>query len=389
MPDPSAVVELDAGLEGGGKIVPDVVSQDGGQNLPGERELGTDFFLGGKQKPGSGGGRDIGHPGHGFGGLADQGWVHQPGFMINGDFFQPGDFRRAQEISALARELPARFRLDFGFHHYRLLAGADGPVVEGFGNHDACHREGNVGGFLQVNRDIAASHPDGGGSGTVGGPDQPRPPGGQNQGKLFVPHQGMSQVARSLRQPLHAIFRGPRPQGGPVADLGGLAATAERAAMGADDDGIARFQGDQDLEHHGRSGVGDRDHGQDRAEGLGDLDDARGFVLGDHAHGFFVPDVAVNQQGGDQVFQGFVAPYPFAGFLAGQLGQGNPVCQTSQADLPDDPVGFFLAQLGEFGRRQGSPFKQIVGFGFHVGIQYPPPPARFMCSSPMRRIITG
>ncbi len=112
--------------------------------------------------------------------------------------------------------------------------------------------------------------------------------------------------------------------------------------MGAENDAVAGFQADQRLENGGGGGVGGGDHRGHHADGLGDFLHAVCFVFFDHAAGFGVPVSIVNVFAGVVVLDHLVLHHAHAGFLHGQLGQGNAGPVGCRGRGQEDPIHLLL-----------------------------------------------
>ena len=124
-------------------------------------------------------------------------------------------------------------------------------------------------------------------------------------------------------------------------------ADCKRLMMKAQDDGVARFDGDQGLEHGGRDRIGDggdREHDADRTRQLGHLSIG---VEGQRALGDLAGQRRVDPETGKTVLPGLVCRVPHSGFFDGGDGQFFGASGQSLRDVEQEAVDPFVGPVLE------------------------------------------
>ncbi|OQA95215.1 MAG: hypothetical protein BWY25_02492 [Chloroflexi bacterium ADurb.Bin222] len=183
-----------------------------------------------------------------------------------------------------------------------LLRGADGGVIEGFGSHDVAGGAFEVGAAVHVGGHVAGSHAIGGLAGGVSSADHRGAAGGENQRGAPVREQRLCARQANL---LHAADQTLGRAGvlrGDGERLHCLVGAACGGRVGRDDDGVARFDGNQALEDGGGGGVGGRGEGGNHTQGPGDFVEVAGRVVADDANGAQRLDALPDAARGELVF---------------------------------------------------------------------------------------
>ncbi len=110
---------------------------------------------------------------------------------------------------------------------------------------------------------------------------------------------------------------------------------------------VAVFPGHLVFKMGGGGGVGGGDNRRDHADGLGDPADTKGLVLLDYTAGFGIFISVINIFGGVVVFDHLILHHAHAGFLHGQLGQGDALLVGSDGGRQENAVYLLLGIGGK------------------------------------------
>jgi len=292
-----------------------------------------------------------------------------------------GGLGRSEKTGALRTEPVHNRAADFAVHDNGLLGSADHPVVEGLAEENVVDRGFDVGALFDIDGDVSRSDADGGRSRSIGRLHHAHAARGQNQRKAGVRHEGMRHFAGRFLHPADAVVGRARRQRRLVDGLRRFDRALQGVSGRADDDGIARLEGDQALEHGRRSGIGDGGDAQDDAERFGEFHDPRLPAVLDQADGLAVADVVVDVFRGEEVLDDLVFDQAHARLLDRHAGQFDPPRGARLRGGGDDLVHRFLIVLREEGCGLPGLPDQFIGlcpdvrrlFGFTLACQGDPP----------------
>ena len=234
-----------------------------------------------------------------------------------------------------------------------LFGGAKGAVVEAFAGQDIGHRLADPGGAVNVSRGVAGPHTEGGLSGAVRRPHQPRAAGGEDDGRQPVPHQLFGGLRRDCRKAGDRTFRGARFDRRLRQDPSAFTDAAHGARVGTHDDCVATFEGNQRLENGGRSRIRARDDRRDDARRHRDFHHAVFRILADDADGLQVLDAVINVARAEKVLLHLVRDDAVSGLFHRESGQGLGVLAGGFRHGRDDRINPFL----------GKSFEDFLGLG--------------------------
>ena len=220
----------------------------------------------------------------------------------------------------------------------------------------------HVGGVVDDDGRVTGAHAQGGLAAGVGRLHHARATGGQDD--VDVAHHNVGELDGGNVHPADDLLGGAGLDGGLEHQLGrGDGAPRGRGVRG-DDDGVAGLQADQRLEDRGGGGVGRRDDGAHDADGLGDLGDAVGLVVLDHAAGLGVLVGVVDVLGGIVVLDDLVLEHTAAGLLDGHLSQRDTRLVRGHGGLEEDLVDLLLG-VGSKNPLGGTHTSELGLKGFH------------------------
>ena len=205
---------------------------------------------------------------------------------------------------------------------------------------DGVDRVEDVGGLVDHDRGVTGADAEGGLAGGVGGLDHARATGGQDD--VNVAHELARELEGGLIDPADDALGRAGLDGGLVDDLGGRDGALGCRGVRRDDDGVAGLQADEGLEDRGRSGVSGRDDRAHDADRLGDLGDAVGLVMLEHAAGLGVLISVVDVLGRVVVLDDLILEDAALGLLDGHLGQRDALLVGCHGRLEEDLVDLLL-----------------------------------------------
>ena len=132
--------------------------------------------------------------------------------------------------------------------------------------------------------------------------------------------------------------------------------------MGAEDDGVLRFERDERLVDGGGGGIRRRNHGGDDADWRGDFDDSLFAVFADYADGAQVANGARDVNRGEAIFGDFVGDVAVAGFFDGEASERFAGFGGCVGAGFDDGVNLLLGECGELLLGFVGPLEGMAGF---------------------------
>ena len=145
--------------------------------------------------------------------------------------------------------------------------------------------------------------------------------------------------------------------------------------MGTDDDGVARFQGDDAFVHGRGGGIGGGDEGGHHPHGHPHLHKAPLGVLPEDAHGGHIPDALPGDGAAQKVFQHLILPDAVAGFLHRHFCQGLRLGGAGFGDGLADGVQLLLGHFRQLPLGRLGPGYQIPDLlnGLQISVHFLPP----------------
>ena len=278
------------------------------------------------------------------------------------EFRQLFRFFLVEEVAVVGLHIVFERFGDLFVHDDGLLGSADHAVVEGLGHHQVGAGAVQVRGFFNIARHVARADAQRRFTAAVSGLYHAGAARGQDGGHAGVVHQRPRRFDGRRVDPLDAVLRRAGLHSGLIYDARSLGRALLRGRVETEDDGVARFHGDQAFEQRGGGGVGGGGDACDNAYRLGHFHIALHLVLVQHAHGLFLFDVVPDILGGKHILDDLVLVHAAAGFLHGHAGQLLVLVKAGQRHLVHDVVDLFLIQRQEF-------LQSCLGF-FHQAVDH-------------------
>ncbi len=252
-----------------------------------------------------------------------------------------------EHLGAHPLELGHDSVVDLGVDDAGLLRGADHRRIKRLGDQDVDHGHAHVGAAVQVHRGVARPHADRRLSRTVGEGDDLGTTGRPDEIDAGVIEEVVGDAVIDVGDHLD----GSRRQAGGFTrlaeDLGCPFGRAHGPRRRPEQDRVAGFGGDDGLEQHGRSRVGDGRDGHHDADGLGDPLQARLGVFIDDPDRLLAAQVVVEELRGDVVLDHFVFDDAEAGLLDRQQCQFDCVLEAGDDHGMHDAVDGGLIEIAK------------------------------------------
>ncbi|MNC21602.1 hypothetical protein D3C75_695860 [compost metagenome] len=322
-----------------------VASQDRGQLLGGQRELGAytrDFS---DQDLGVSRNLQTCHFGDLHGGLADDNRVNGTLLKVDGHLGQLLDFLRVQEVAALVGEALLGYFIDRLFDDNSLLGCADHAVVEGLGQDNIVNRLLDVGRFFDEGGHVACAYAQSRFACAVSSLNHAGAAGSQDQGYARVVHQQVGRFNGRVLDPLDSVLRSAVSHCCVQKHLCRRGGTFLSGGMEGKDDRVTGFGGDNGFKHGSRSRVGYGSNTCNNTYRLSNLLEVLVRVLFNHTDGFFVLDAMIDIFRCKDVLGDLVFIHAAAGFFHCQLGQVHMLVKSGKGHFLDDLVDLRLIQL--------------------------------------------
>ena len=223
--------------------------------------------------------------------------------------------------TALTRQCRDEGVIDRIDHHEGVLGGTGCGIVEGLGGGDLFGGGVEIGGLVDDHGDIARADPDGGRAAGIGAAHVVLAAGHDHEVGGFEHPLRLGLGAGGGNHLNEVMIEADLVEFG-VDVAQQHVAGRDALGRGREHDGIAAFQRVDDIVGGGRRRVGRGYHGADHPDGAGDLGDAGGPVVADHAVGFHPGDVAHQAQCLAVVLGDLVGHVAKPGRFDRQFGQG-------------------------------------------------------------------
>ena len=341
--------QLVADLAGFLEVLRAVHAQHGAQLLvcPGVVVAGVVGL--GHQDLGVGGDLDACHLGQLHSGTANSAGLDAVGGGVEEQFAHLDGLFLVQEVAAAVLQLLLDLVIDAIQNGDVLLSGADHAVVEGLGVDDGSHRVLDVAAVVHDDVAVAGAHADGGSAGGVSSLHHAGAAGCHDQ--VHFLHHDLGHLDRGLVDPADDVLGQAGLHSGLVHDARSLNGAALGSGMGAQQDGVAGLQADQDLIDGGGGGVGGGGNGAHDTNGLRDAHGARGLVLLDDAAGLLITEIVEHMLGSEVVLDHLVLDHAHAGLIMSHLGQGDTGLVGCHSSLLADLIDLLLGEGCEHGLR--------------------------------------
>ena len=225
----------------------------------------------------------------------------------------------AEEVAAHLAEESLNLVVDAVENDYALLGGADHAVIESLGVDDRTDGESQVGRLVNDGGRVACADAESGSARAVRGLDHAGT--ARREDKIALLHKEVRLGERRSFDPADDLLRRAGFDGCVKNDLRRGDRRVLRTRVGADDNAVARLEGNKGLEDGGRSRVSRRNDSPDNADRLGDLLDAGGLVAVDYTASLDILESVVDKFAGVVVLDDLIFDNAHAGFFDSLLGE--------------------------------------------------------------------